>query len=713
MSNKHSPTSRHNTYRQHLITRFIHTFSLSGFFISQLTFDVLQQNQEFFIAHRASFFDVILITVVIGLVLPVTIGLIAMLTLLLGKQARILLYTLLLVILFTLPVLYFVHHTFTSSNYLDKLLLCAIVGAFLAGVYWRFKTFRTTLTYAASFVLIFPVIFIVQLKDLSSTEPTNNYSIPQVAVVKNGPPIIFIVLDELSTTALLDKDKNINQSLFPHITELAQSSYWYRNATTVSTMTKLAVPALLSGQFYGDYPSHKEKVLTHQDMPINLCTILYQAGYDITASEIDSQLCPDDISTFVPRTKSNTQQITSVLADISVLAAHMFIDRALISDELSMDHKLANFIDNTNTSSTDTNTQGVQEFISSINTNNQQLYVMHTLHPHMPYQRFPNGTQYTKSDSMPIPGYFSNTRWSTREDHKHLLAGAYQRYVLQTQYVDSLIGQLTTHLKQHNLYDKSIIIITSDHGVTFRPGKHRRHIIADQQTHSRPADNSSTIDLTKIPLLIKFPHQNNPQTIDQPVTSDDVLPTILSYLDITVDQHLTGRNLLADNVSELTEYTTVTRTHSYSGHRRIHHSLDILSEDYYPLFYLEKLNPDRALVLRTDWDEYLDQEQSNIPALENSFNTNIDNLRNYEDIDTSSNFIPALISGHININAPDKQHKPQVALAVLVNKKVKAITRTFVDKKNHWNFYVLLPENVFIDGQNNVEAIPIAWLEDP
>ncbi len=43
------------------------------------------------------------------------------------------------------------------------------------------------------------------------------------------------------------------------------------------------------------------------------------------------------------------------------------------------------------------------------------------------------------------------------------------------------------------------------------------------------------------PLLIKAPHQHEPQVIDTPTASIDVLPTIIDLLDVNVDWDLDGQ----------------------------------------------------------------------------------------------------------------------------------------------------------------------------
>ena len=64
------------------------------------------------------------------------------------------------------------------------------------------------------------------------------------------------------------------------------------------------------------------------------------------------------------------------------------------------------------------------------------------------------------------------------------------------QFLDRLIGRLVEHLKQVGLYDDTLIVITADHGVSFRAGDLRREVT--------PTNHA---DILSIPLVIKVPHQ--------------------------------------------------------------------------------------------------------------------------------------------------------------------------------------------------------------
>ncbi|MEW5819763.1 MAG: sulfatase-like hydrolase/transferase [Cyanobacteriota bacterium] len=74
-------------------------------------------------------------------------------------------------------------------------------------------------------------------------------------------------------------------------------------------------------------------------------------------------------------------------------------------------------------------------------------------------------------------------------------------------------------IKQNNLYDNSIIILTSDHGEGMKDHGSLFHVFGLYEEYVR------------VPLFIKFPKQKTFKIIEDKVSLIDVFPTILEYTD--------------------------------------------------------------------------------------------------------------------------------------------------------------------------------------
>ena len=90
---------------------------------------------------------------------------------------------------------------------------------------------------------------------------------------------------------------------------------------------------------------------------------------------------------------------------------------------------------------------------------------------------------------------------------------------------DSIVGRINHYLKQKKLYDDTLVIVTSDHGIGWR-------------TYER------------LPLIIKFPNNLNMGKVDYNTQRADVPPTLLDYLNIPIPEWMDGTSLLGEQPDE-------------------------------------------------------------------------------------------------------------------------------------------------------------------
>ncbi|MBN1765959.1 MAG: sulfatase-like hydrolase/transferase [Sedimentisphaerales bacterium] len=104
-------------------------------------------------------------------------------------------------------------------------------------------------------------------------------------------------------------------------------------------------------------------------------------------------------------------------------------------------------------------------------------------------------------------------------------------YAGEIAYADHCVGQVINKLKELDLYDKTLLIITSDHGEML--GEH------GEEDHGYFIYESAI----KVPLIIKPPGRIKPGRIKQNVSLVDIVPTICGSLDIEPPSPLHGRDL--------------------------------------------------------------------------------------------------------------------------------------------------------------------------
>lgn len=97
-------------------------------------------------------------------------------------------------------------------------------------------------------------------------------------------------------------------------------------------------------------------------------------------------------------------------------------------------------------------------------------------------------------------------------------------------YADICLNEFFDKLKEEGFYDKTIILVTADHGEEFM-----EHEDID---HSQLYD-----EVVHVPLILKIP-KSKKMEIDKLIESVDIMPTIISLLGIPLPFYVQGKNLL-------------------------------------------------------------------------------------------------------------------------------------------------------------------------
>jgi len=107
-------------------------------------------------------------------------------------------------------------------------------------------------------------------------------------------------------------------------------------------------------------------------------------------------------------------------------------------------------------------------------------------------------------------------------------------YAGEVAYTDHCIGRVIQKLKDLDLYDSTLLVITADHGEML--GEH------SEQTHGYTIYESAI----KVPLVIRLPGSTRPKRIQSIAGLIDIAPTICGLLGLDTPDAMQGRDLSAD-----------------------------------------------------------------------------------------------------------------------------------------------------------------------
>jgi hypothetical protein len=668
--------------------RGAHLAALSALAFAQPLFDILGKNPAFFAVRDSSSREIVLFALALTLLPPLVLVVVELVVGLLSAAAAWLLHLVFVAGLVAVIVL----EALTKSDPfegLGALVVAGLIGVAGALVYWRASAVRTFLTFLAPAPLVFLALFLFN-------SPVSKLVFPEKAeaksvAVSSRTSVVVIVFDELSSGSLIDRRGNVDAVRFPNFASLAGDSTWFRAATTVHPHTEHAVPSILDGKL------PKPGLLpVFADHPNNVFTLLGHS-YRLHVIEALTHLCPPSLCKVTRKTQAfdagASDDTGSLASDAGIVYLHLLLPNPYAAHLPPISNTWGNFgrkqepedeVQHAGGAPTKTVPacgRNICQFASLITADPKPtFYYLHTVQPHVPYLFLPSGKRYA-GDVRVIPGsingYWTNDRWLTIQ--------AEQRYLLQLAYADKALGVLLRRLRSTRVYDRSLVILTGDEGETFLPGGPRRNVT-----------RRNLGDVAFIPLFVKLPGQRRARIDDGYATNMDVLPTIAHVLHTKLPWHVDGRSLVGD---KLPADATVSLLDSVN--RAVQGPLSGLRAER------AREVKDRIAIFGTGsidkvyrigpHPELLGRSVSTLGAHPStSEGVQVSGRELLGAVDLSLDVLPSYITGKLT-----GSHPPQQDLAVAVNGKIEAVTRSYTEF-GQTKFAALVPEQAIRAGANDV-----------
>ena len=109
------------------------------------------------------------------------------------------------------------------------------------------------------------------------------------------------------------------------------------------------------------------------------------------------------------------------------------------------------------------------------------------------------------------------------------------RYWAMCEFFDETCGQLLDHLEEQKLAETTIVIYVTDNGWIQDP---------DKPQYAPKSKQSQYDGGLRTPIMVRWPSQIAPRTSDVPISSLDILPTVLDAVGVKRPADLPGLNLL-------------------------------------------------------------------------------------------------------------------------------------------------------------------------
>jgi hypothetical protein len=495
----------------------LHLLVLWSFAVAQPLFDLLGKNGEFFAARGSTHRDVVLFALVLVFVPPALLLLLELAT---PRSGRGVVHAVLIAALVALFVLQAIRAA-ASSGWL-LVLLAALAGAGAAALYVRYAGARLVLTVLGPAPLLFLALFL-----LSSDASRLSLGGGDVALASTGrphAPVVLIAFDELPVNSLLDARGRIDSVRFPNFARLANGSTWFAQTSTVAEGTTHAVPAILTGKFprAGEFP-------VYTDHPQNLFTLLGSSS-DLHVVDGETHLCPPALCSGLEGSFGGRS--ATLAEDTSVVYLHELLPDDLTGGIPSIANGWDNFLRDASAHHDPGRIDPA--FMRSLRPQPRaSTWYLHLMLPHSPWRYLPSGARY---DVRGAPGWGSDEVWTANQA---AVDQHWQRHLLQLGYADRVLGELLARMRATGLYDRAVLAVTADHGVSFRAGQKRR-----------PLSPANLQDIAYVPLFVKVPGQRQGRVVRSLARTIDVLPTLADAIGARIPWPVDGRSLLGRRPQE-------------------------------------------------------------------------------------------------------------------------------------------------------------------
>lgn len=322
------------------------------------------------------------------------------------------------------------------------------------------------------------------------------------------PPIVLVVFDTLRADHL--SMYGYRRETAPHLASLARDGVTFGTCLSAAPWTLPSVATILTGLYPWQHQAGLRLPLTGAVSP---------------EDEADF-LAPFRTFRMVSRMSPHATTLAERLSAGGYLSAG-FVENSYLSDRSGLAKGFARYVwanelraeveDPAKRAQFYSRDQPVRDWLEGHEGSPLFLF-RHYIAPHLPYMAIPGDEQFVRpSDAPELGDYF--------EDEEGLLAGNYgppakrrivDLYDESIRLADRRFGDLLGALRQAGLYDRALIIVTSDHGEEFWDHGGYGH------------GHSLYKEVIRVPLIVKLPggRFTGTRALD-PVRSIDLAPTIL------------------------------------------------------------------------------------------------------------------------------------------------------------------------------------------
>ena len=508
------------------LARLLELLALTGFVVAQPIFDVISGAVGFLLFRKLGGADIVALAVMIVLVPALGLWAVGLLASAASPRVGRITHT---TIVAALAALFVVQVLRDRTSGVALATATLVLAAGLTGAYRTWHLARRWLHAAAVAPFVFAGLFLFA-SPVTPLLGSGSRTTPGVPTEETAP-VVMMLFDELPLLSLLEHGE-VDGRLYPNFAALAEEATFFRNATAVAARSVHSVPAVLTGQL-----PRQPVAPVHSQFPGNLFALL-SASHDVRAFESVTALCPRDVCTTNEWRRAPSRALVAEVARLwwrrvwPSTGNRDSIGNGFREETITAPAGTPSATEDTFLLDRKSEHQPVrfERFLASIDGTGTPFHFIHLVLPHAPWRFLPDGRQYPPVD-LGLVSYDQRApaAWPAAVDR--------QRHILQTMYVDRLLGQAVDRLKQVGLYDRAAVVVTADHGISFAPG-------LELGTRNLWPENQH--EVAWVPFILKSPAQVTGEVRDDNVMGVDVAPTLAELAGVDIPWGVDGISLLGN-----------------------------------------------------------------------------------------------------------------------------------------------------------------------
>ncbi len=628
----------------------------------------------FFIARQSRAIDLWLFVLFLSFLLPSALCLVLWLVKLLSPKLARGFYALLVALLLFATFLPIPERLGTETGSLTVAL--ALVAAAIGTVVYVFSDWaRTFVSFMSVAIVLSPLVFFssASAKSFLSTPQARDYKL--IPGATRLPNVVMIIFDELPLTSLLDEKQQIDAVRYPNFHRLAETATWYRNTTSIHFSTTHAVTSLLVG---GEYQTYLKNVhrsgapssgsIDRERVPSSLFSLL-ESNYRVFAIELMTKLAPEseEASEYVPPLPERMRELA---VDSSIVYGHIVTPMPFRRILPTMEGQWRAFLGGGSDPSSESSwpyvdsykrLSSVKQFIDLLQKRNEpSFYFLHSLLPHFPFAYNERGQLHVSKFSFMTMHFREATGFNDWPDETTANL-AYQAHLLQLSFTDLLLGIILDRLLELELFEDSLLIVTSDHGTSFY-----------WDSAGLPPNRLAQVQASgtmNVPLMIKLPGQRKGRISDRLVQTIDIVPTIADVLQMKIPWEIGGVSALESTRPKPEKFAYLP---GYMSFGSVVDPDNLSLKRKIELFGTHSLD---GIYRSGPHKEMLGRSVTSFPSSNSTATIKLHDPERYRAVDPTGPRVPAYVEGQIE-NLPEDLEKSQLTIAVAVNGVIKGTTKT-------------------------------------